>query len=221
MGRRPKRPRDESSGGNQSWIKNEEYENEGNKSANEYSQQMTPRIRLDQQQESERIGYQKIIKKEEQTPKTIKSKNKETLIKNNRNSALDINSALPYPPFSFENKLLMNNHDEGNCQKYQQSNEFKFHKQDSYSSFRNFEFTKNSNQTVDISILLSFIEVADEYLSMERNTQLEYIRSSVIEAYTHIWPTTQDKIQARLRECTPILKPKQVIISFPSSSSSF
>ncbi len=55
---------------------------------------------------------------------------------------------------------------------------------------------------------MSLIEVADEYLSVERAGQLEYIRCSIIEAYCMLWPTTQEKINVKLREISPVLKPK-------------
>jgi hypothetical protein len=88
-----------------------------------------------------------------------------------------------------DQKLLNNNQEDFNYEK------LKFQKND---PFKNFEFSKN--QTVDISIFLNFVQVADEHLNFERSSQLEYYRCTIIEAYSLLWPTTQLKIQAKLRE---------------------
>ena len=196
LGRRPKRPRDESN--NQStWVGVKNGEDELTASNND------SRTKFEQQHENTTEKSQK----KDESPKTTKSKLKET--PNKKNSLMDLSSMSSslnsIPPFNLDNKSLI-------IEKLNEEDfydeKFKFNKND---SLKNFEFIKNSNQTVDISILLNFIEVADEYLSFERVSQLEHIRCTIIEAYSLLWPTTQEKIQTRLREYMPILKPKMVL----------
>ena len=114
------------------------------------------------------------------------------------NSLLDLSSIsssinlIPQPPFNLDNKILN--------EKQQDEEVVDEEKQ------KNFEFNKIA--TIDNLFLLSLIEVADEYLSIERAGQLEYIRCSIIEAYCILWPTTQEKINVKYREISPVLKPK-------------
>ena len=114
------------------------------------------------------------------------------------NSLLDLSSIsssinlIPQPPFNLDNKILN--------EKQQDEEVVDEEKQ------KNFEFNKIA--TIDNLFLLSLIEVADEYLSIERAGKLEYIRCSIIEAYCILWPTTQEKINVKYREISPVLKPK-------------
>ena len=109
-------------------------------------------------------------------------------------------NSIPHQPFTLNNKLLI--------EKVKQENELGDEEQNKkQDSIKSFEF---NNQTIDISMLVSFVEVADEYLSAERGLQLEYIRCTVIEAYSLLWPTTQEKVKNKLKEYSPILKSKYV-----------
>lgn len=56
----------------------------------------------------------------------------------------------------------------------------------------------------EIEILSKLISIADKHTSIERTNELEFIRTTLIEAHSQNWPTTMEKIRRRYAERPPI-----------------
>jgi hypothetical protein len=67
------------------------------------------------------------------------------------------------------------------------------------------ELCQQQMQTIEM--LTKLISISDRHTSIERTNELEFIRTSIIEAHCQIWPTTFDKIRRRYLERPPIRAP--------------
>lgn len=68
--------------------------------------------------------------------------------------------------------------------------------------------TSTSNQQREtmheIEMLSKLIAIADKHTSIERTNELEFIRTTLIEAHAQFWPTTMEKIRRRYAERPPV-----------------
>jgi len=65
----------------------------------------------------------------------------------------------------------------------------------------------SQQQMQQIEMLTKLISISDRHTSIERTNEIEYIRTSIIEAHCQIWPTTFEKIRRRYLERPPIRAP--------------
>ncbi len=69
-------------------------------------------------------------------------------------------------------------------------------------------------------MLTKLISISDRHTSIERTNEIEYIRTSIIEAHCQIWPTTFEKIRRRYLERPPVRAPINIPIPTNSASTS-
>ncbi len=62
---------------------------------------------------------------------------------------------------------------------------------------------QHKEQLQHVEMLSKLIAAADRHTSIERTNELEFIRTSIIEAHCQIWPTTFEKIRHRYLERPP------------------